>query len=81
MKTTINYRGKDFEVEYVRQAWEPDVDYHSDITKYPGSAENIEIKSVTHEKIDFTEFFLEYDDTIALFEDLVWEKIHEKVEV
>jgi hypothetical protein len=65
MKTTITYKGIEFDVEYDYQPEEPMVMYYADGSGYPGSREQIEILNIWFCDADFFELLEDKLDEIA----------------
>ncbi len=71
MKTKINFRGIDFDVEFSYQPYEPAETGPE--AQYPGCGESIEeISSIEYEENDWSDILEDYNKEI---EDLIWKSV------
>ncbi|KKK93155.1 hypothetical protein LCGC14_2695760 [marine sediment metagenome] len=75
MKTTIKYKGIEFDVEFDYQPEEKQVRFDSNNTGYPGCAAEIgSIYVITHNGTDFLEFF---ENNLELIRKAIWKALEE----
>lgn len=62
MKTTIEFKGVDFDVEYYYQPYE--APERGPEAQYPGCGESVALEGIWHNDVDFMEVVIDYVEEI-----------------